>query len=233
MLAQISTKKNEPLKGAEGTREDHLILLEPFVVFLWLSGLVSPGSLLKSTGELLLRSKAVAIFAGRNEGSDHFGIDEVAVELIQLRQPEVITGVVRVLWVIGIAAQVTKVLHQHESTGVRIALSVAAALQCACAKFPDFDPNRLIEINSAGLDCPYPLKRERRAKAPTAAEFFTPPRRSGMRELVVIRFRAHRPTRVCMTTHSPKEITRLLVAWGDGDESALADLIPPVYEGWH
>jgi len=36
-----------------------------------------------------------------------------------------------------------------------------------------------------------------------------------------------------MTTHSPKEIMRLLVAWGDGDESALADLTPLVYEELH
>jgi RNA polymerase sigma factor (TIGR02999 family) len=32
-----------------------------------------------------------------------------------------------------------------------------------------------------------------------------------------------------MTTHSPQEITRLLRAWGDGDESALASLTPLVY----
>jgi RNA polymerase sigma factor (TIGR02999 family) len=36
-----------------------------------------------------------------------------------------------------------------------------------------------------------------------------------------------------MTTHSPKEITRLLVAWGDGNESALAELTPLVYEELH
>lgn len=36
-----------------------------------------------------------------------------------------------------------------------------------------------------------------------------------------------------MQTHSPKEITRLLVAWGDGDESALEDLTPLVYEELH
>jgi RNA polymerase sigma factor (TIGR02999 family) len=36
-----------------------------------------------------------------------------------------------------------------------------------------------------------------------------------------------------MTTHSPKEITRLLVAWGDGDESALAQLTPLIYEELH
>jgi RNA polymerase sigma factor (TIGR02999 family) len=36
-----------------------------------------------------------------------------------------------------------------------------------------------------------------------------------------------------MTTQSPKEITRLLVAWGNGDESALAGLTPLVYEELH
>ena len=36
-----------------------------------------------------------------------------------------------------------------------------------------------------------------------------------------------------MTTHSPNEITRLLVAWGQGDESALAELAPLVYEELH
>jgi RNA polymerase sigma factor (TIGR02999 family) len=32
-----------------------------------------------------------------------------------------------------------------------------------------------------------------------------------------------------MTTHYPQEITRLLLAWGDGDENALATLTPLVY----
>ncbi len=36
-----------------------------------------------------------------------------------------------------------------------------------------------------------------------------------------------------MQTHSPKEITQLLVAWGNGDESALQDLTPLVYEELH
>ena len=36
-----------------------------------------------------------------------------------------------------------------------------------------------------------------------------------------------------MQTHSPKEITRLLVAWGDGDESALEELTPLVHEELH
>ena len=36
-----------------------------------------------------------------------------------------------------------------------------------------------------------------------------------------------------MRTHSPKEITRLLVAWGDGDQSALAELTPLVHDELH
>jgi RNA polymerase sigma-70 factor, ECF subfamily len=36
-----------------------------------------------------------------------------------------------------------------------------------------------------------------------------------------------------MRTHSPEEITGLLVAWGAGDESALAALTPLVYEELH
>ena len=36
-----------------------------------------------------------------------------------------------------------------------------------------------------------------------------------------------------MPTQSPKHITQLLVAWGDGDESALAELTPLVYQELH
>ena len=36
-----------------------------------------------------------------------------------------------------------------------------------------------------------------------------------------------------MQTHSPKEITRLLVAWGDGDQSAREELAPLVQEELH
>jgi RNA polymerase sigma factor (TIGR02999 family) len=36
-----------------------------------------------------------------------------------------------------------------------------------------------------------------------------------------------------MQTSSPKEITRLLVAWGDGDEAALEELTPLVYQQLH
>ena len=36
-----------------------------------------------------------------------------------------------------------------------------------------------------------------------------------------------------MQTHSPKEITRLLVAWGGGDQSALDELAPLVHSELH
>src|SRR5437588_5419491 len=61
------------------------------------------------------RSEARAIFYRRNKRLDHLGIDEIAVELIQLRQPEVVAGVVSVRAAVWIAPQVTEELHQHES----------------------------------------------------------------------------------------------------------------------
>src|SRR6266446_5075990 len=36
-----------------------------------------------------------------------------------------------------------------------------------------------------------------------------------------------------MQAHSPQEITRLLVAWGDGDQSALEELAPLVHDELH
>ena len=46
----------------------------------------------------------------------------------------------------------------------------------------------------------------------------------------MLAFGVYRPTGVLMRTHSPKEITQLLVAWGDGDEAALEQLTPLVHE---
>ena len=39
--------------------------------------------------------------------------------------------------------------------------------------------------------------------------------------------------KLCMQTNSPKEITRLLVAWGDGDQAALEELAPLVQAELH
>src|SRR6266581_7017313 len=59
-------------------------------------------------------SEAATILSGTNEGLDHFGVHEVAIELIKLIQPEIITCVIRIRSVVRVAAQVTDELHQYE-----------------------------------------------------------------------------------------------------------------------
>src|SRR2546430_10984617 len=54
------------------------------------------------------------VFSRGNKRLNHLSADEVAVELVQLVQPEVIAGVVCVLRIVRVATQVTKELHQHE-----------------------------------------------------------------------------------------------------------------------
>lgn len=50
---------------------------------------------------------------------------------------------------------------------------------------------------------------------------------------IVLAFGVYQATGLLMRTRSPKEITRLLVAWGDGDEAALEQLTPLVHEELH
>jgi hypothetical protein len=59
-------------------------------------------------------AKPLAILSRGNESLYHFGIDKVASELIQFRQPEVVAGEVVVWRVVRVPAQVTEVLHQYE-----------------------------------------------------------------------------------------------------------------------
>src|SRR5437016_3876903 len=65
--------------------------------------------------ERSLLTKSLQILTRSNEGFNHLGLHKVAVELIQLRQPEVVTRKIRVGRVIRIAPQIAKVFHQHES----------------------------------------------------------------------------------------------------------------------
>src|SRR5437868_10532168 len=58
--------------------------------------------------------KALSIFDRSNERLDHLGRIIITVELIQLREPEIVAGIIIVLWVVWIAAQITEVLHQHK-----------------------------------------------------------------------------------------------------------------------
>jgi hypothetical protein len=46
-----------------------------------------------TTSRQALRSKALAVFAGSNEGLDHLGVNEAAVVMIELAQPEVVARV--------------------------------------------------------------------------------------------------------------------------------------------
>src|SRR5207249_2049716 len=56
------------------------------------------------------------ILAWDDERLDHLGGEVVAVKLIEFVQPEVITGIIqhRLRRIVGIAAQVSEVLHQHK-----------------------------------------------------------------------------------------------------------------------
>lgn len=74
-----------------------------FFVTHTLVGFIRAKFALNPPGEFLLRSEAVSIFAGGNERLDHFRVHEIAVELVKLTQPEVVAGVVRILWVVRVA----------------------------------------------------------------------------------------------------------------------------------
>src|ERR1044071_954456 len=63
----------------------------------------------------LARPEALAVLGRRDERLDHLGGDGVAVEVVQLAEPEVEAGGVRV------AAQVAEVLHRDEG-GVALAI---------------------------------------------------------------------------------------------------------------
>lgn len=59
-------------------------------------------------------AKALAILTRSNEGLDHFGLLVVAVELIELREPEAVAVKICVRRVVWIPPQVAEILHQHE-----------------------------------------------------------------------------------------------------------------------
>src|SRR5687768_14180706 len=56
----------------------------------------------------LARAEALAVLQRADEGLDHLGVLEVAVEAVQLVEPEVVARGV------GVAPQVAEVLHGHE-----------------------------------------------------------------------------------------------------------------------
>src|SRR5438552_10494848 len=56
----------------------------------------------------------MSVFIRANERFHHLSIYKITIELIQLRQPEIVTSVIRVGRVARIASQITKELHQHK-----------------------------------------------------------------------------------------------------------------------
>src|ERR1044072_1627455 len=63
---------------------------------------------------LNLWSEPPTIFRRAQESLDHLSLEEVAVELVQFIQPEVITIEVTIRWIIRVAAQVAEILHLHD-----------------------------------------------------------------------------------------------------------------------
>jgi hypothetical protein len=60
------------------------------------------------------RAKSVLVLARNDERLDHFSLSEVAVELVQLREPEVVAIEGRVWLSVWISAQITDVFHIDE-----------------------------------------------------------------------------------------------------------------------
>src|ERR1700749_2382922 len=63
-----------------------------------------------------LSPEALAVFVRSDEGFDHLGGDEVAVELFELAEPEVVAVKVEshLRRVVGVAAEVAEVLHEDQ-----------------------------------------------------------------------------------------------------------------------
>src|SRR5919107_1388731 len=74
-----------------------------------------------------LRPEALAVFGRDEEGANHLGAYEVAVELVELVEPEVVAVEVRVGRVVGVAAEVSEVFHQDERA-VLLALDEVAVI---------------------------------------------------------------------------------------------------------
>src|SRR2546423_14855983 len=68
----------------------------------------NPQSAIRIPQSILACPEPLAVLRGRDEGLDHLGLDEVSAEGVELVEPEVVPGCV------GVAAQVSEVLHQDE-----------------------------------------------------------------------------------------------------------------------
>ena len=62
----------------------------------------------------LRRTEALPVFTRTEERFDHLGSFVITVELVELREPKLITGVIGIRWSVRIASQVAVELHQHK-----------------------------------------------------------------------------------------------------------------------
>ena len=87
-------------------------LVHPSIVLKTKEGIRSgfPLFILKLSTKL----EAIEIFGRGDKRLDHFCLNEVAVELSQLAEPEIVTVEVCIWTRVWVAAQVTEVLHQHK-----------------------------------------------------------------------------------------------------------------------
>jgi len=84
----------------------------PFALRLQLTAYSSPLTAYRSLlTAYRSRRKPLPVFNRANKRLDHFRVNEVAVEVVQLGEPKIVAIEIRVRWVVWISAQVTKVLH--------------------------------------------------------------------------------------------------------------------------
>src|SRR5436309_2687768 len=80
-------------------------------VFIWFGVPPLGGRLKAGLQTNLWCSKPPPVLRRTDKSLHHLSGNEIAIELIQLRQPEIVTGVVRVRGIVGITSQVTEELH--------------------------------------------------------------------------------------------------------------------------
>src|SRR6184192_508620 len=71
--------------------------------------------------EVSSKAEAVAVLRRDEERLDHLGGLEVAAELVKLREPELPAGEIRVGRVVGVAPEVSEVLHEDEGAVLLVA----------------------------------------------------------------------------------------------------------------
>src|ERR1700730_18643662 len=102
---------------------------------------------------LLRRTESLPVLARRDEGFDHVGVLEVAAELVQLRQPEVIARIVSVWRVVRVSPQIAEELHQHKRSIEFSAIQVRMLRDLSQDLSARFRPGRMLRTQRSQLRC--------------------------------------------------------------------------------